>query len=356
MDTTVTDFEQLRRMRADNPKMRERDLAQQCGVSEAELVAAFCGQSAKRISTDFSVLFPGLEAVGEVLALTRNDSAVHEKVGVYDRYIKGRNASLMLGAHIDMRMFPSAWVHGFAVEKDTGSGVKKSLQFFDGHGEAVHKIHAREATNMEAWDELVARLALEDQTPGLLAEVVPFEQPARPALNKAPQSELRQRWEAMTDPHQFVGILKDLDLHRLNAFHLAGDAYAWTLDRSAVTALLHHAANDGLPIMCFVFNRGCIQIHSGPVTNIVAKGPWINVMDEGFHMHLRTDRIAEVWGVRKPVAEGHVTSVEVFDRDGVQIMQFFGVRGEGKKEREDWRELVEKLPRLQALAAGEALA
>ena len=107
MDTTVTDFEQLRRMRADNPKMRERDLAQQCGVSEAELVAAFCGQSAIRISTDFSVLFPGLEALGEVLALTRNDSAVHEKVGVYDRYIKGRNASLMLGADIDMRMFPS---------------------------------------------------------------------------------------------------------------------------------------------------------------------------------------------------------------------------------------------------------
>ncbi len=37
-------------------------------------------------------------------------------------------------------------------------------------------------------------------------------------------------------------------------------------------------------------------------------------------------------------------------------MQFFGVRGEGKRERDDWRDLVEKLPRLQALAAGEALA
>ena len=356
MDTTVADFEQLRRMRADNPKMRERDLARQCGVSEAELVAAFCGQSAKRISTDFNVLFPGLEALGEVLALTRNESAVHEKVGVYDRYVKGRNASLMLGADIDMRMFPSAWVHGFAVEKDTGSGVKKSLQFFDSHGEAVHKIHAREATNLEAWDQLVDRLALDDQRPGLLAEVVPLDQPARPALNKAPQSELRQRWEAMTDPHQFVGILKDLDLHRLNAFHLAGDTYAWTLDQGAVAALLHHAANDALPIMCFVFNRGCIQIHSGPIANVVARDPWINIMDERFHLHLRTDEIAEVWGVRKPVAEEYVTSVEMFDRDGVQIMQFFGVRGEGKREREDWRELVEKLPRLQTLATGEVLA
>lgn len=356
MNTPGIDFDRLRQMRAEHPKMRERELAQQCGVSEAELVSAFCGQSATRISTDFAVLFPGLEALGEVLALTRNDSVVLEKVGVYDRYKKGRNASLMLGSEIDMRMFPSAWVHGFAVEKETDTGVKRSLQFFDGHGEAVHKIHARANTNLDAWQELVDRLTLPEQNPGLLSTVVPFEVPQRPALNKARQAELHKRWQAMTDTHQFVGILKDLDLHRLNALSLAEEDYAWTLDPSAVTALLHHAANDALPIMCFVFNRGCIQIHGGPISNVVEKGPWFNIMDEQVHMHLRTDHIAEVWAVRKPVTEGHVTSVEVFDRDGIQIMQFFGVRGEGRKEQDYWRELVEKLPRLQSFAPQEALA
>jgi hypothetical protein len=37
--------------------------------------------------------------------------------------------------------------------------------------------------------------------------------------------------------------------------------------------------------MCFVGNRGCIQIHTGPVKNIKIMGPWLNVMDPGFNLH-----------------------------------------------------------------------
>ncbi len=36
--------EQILKARADNPKMRERDFAQSLGVSEADFVAAHCGQ------------------------------------------------------------------------------------------------------------------------------------------------------------------------------------------------------------------------------------------------------------------------------------------------------------------------
>jgi putative hemin transport protein len=35
---------EIRRARSDNPKMRERDLAIELGISEAELVAAHCGE------------------------------------------------------------------------------------------------------------------------------------------------------------------------------------------------------------------------------------------------------------------------------------------------------------------------
>ena len=68
-------------------------------------------------------------------------------------------------------------------------------------------------------------------------------------------------------------------------------------------------------------------------------------MDEGFHMHLRSDHIAELWTVRKPVKEGHVTSIEAYDSDGGLIISFFGKRHEGEAERPDWRSLAESLPR-----------
>jgi putative hemin transport protein len=116
--------------------------------------------------------------------------------------------------------------------------------------------------------------------------------------------------------------------------------------------MLHHAVNGEIPIMCFVGNRGCIQIHSGPVKNIKPMGPWINVLDETFHLHVRTDHIREVWAVRKPTREGHVTSLEAYGADGEMIIQFFGKRHEGVDERADWRFLAENLPRIPVSTAG----
>ena len=91
----------------------------------------------------------------------------------------------------------------------------------------------------------------------------------------------------MTDTHQFFGMLKKLKLSRHQAVRMIGNDYAWQLADESLAALFNHAASGGLPIMCFVGNRGCIQIHSGPVTNIKTMGPWINVLDETFHLHLR---------------------------------------------------------------------
>ncbi|RUZ37821.1 ChuX/HutX family heme-like substrate-binding protein, partial [Mesorhizobium sp. M7A.F.Ca.CA.004.05.2.1] len=111
---------EIRRARTDNPKTRERDLAAQLGISEAELVAAHCGDGVVRIEPRVNDLLTGLEAVGEVMALTRNESAVHEKIGVYDKVVTGNHNAMVLGENIDLRIFPKVWAHGFAVEKRDG--------------------------------------------------------------------------------------------------------------------------------------------------------------------------------------------------------------------------------------------
>jgi len=345
----------IRVARAQNPKMRERDLAHTLGVAEAELVASHVGHGVRRIAPRFDDLFPGLKTVGEVMALTRNESAVHEKIGPFEKFVNGKRAALMLGEQIDTRMFPVNWVHGFAVEKTDGKDVRRSLQFFDAHGDAVQKIHARPETDLAAWDTLVETLLLKDQPLERLPEVTVAEPFSRKLPADGVGTVLRERWQAMTDPHQFHGLLRDLDLDRVSAFELASEAWAWPLDRGSIPALLRLAASEAIPIMCFVGNRGCIQIHSGTVETVMDRGPWINVMDPSFHLHLRTDHICEVWAVRKPADVGHVTSIEAYDSDGQQIIQFFGVRGEGNRERPDWRGLAENLPKLdRAVQLGAA--
>lgn len=332
---------EIRRARIDNPKKRERDLAIELGISEAELVAAHCGVSARRIEPRVSDLLLNMEAVGEVMALTRNESAVHEKIGVYENVHVGTRSAMTLGANIDLRIFPDQWVHGFAVEKQDGETVRRSLQFFDAAGEAVHKIYLRPASNLEAYGKVLDLLACEDQSQTL--QVKPKEIVARDPSDATPD-DLRERWGAMTDVHQFVGILRKLNLSRHDAVSMVGDDYARQLDLSSLQALFAHVVEQEVPIMCFVGNHGCIQIHSGPVQNIKPMGPWINVMDETFHLHLRQDHICELWFVRKPNKDGHVTSIEAYDSERRMIIQFFGKRKEGQGERDDWRMIAENLP------------
>lgn len=52
--------------------------------------------------------------------------------------------------------------------------------------------------------------------------------------------------------------------------------------------------------------------------------PWLNVLDDGFNLHLRADHMAEVWLVNKPTRHGAAISIEAFDKDGALILQMFG--------------------------------
>ncbi|WEX11877.1 ChuX/HutX family heme-like substrate-binding protein [Chelativorans sp. AA-79] len=340
--------EDIRRRRAENPKMRERDLARILGISEAELVAAHCGHGVRRIEPRVAEFLAGMQAVGSVMALTRNESAVHEKIGVYENASASDRSAIVLGRDIDLRIFPSHWVHGFAVEKRDGGEVRHSLQFFDRAGDAVHKVHLRPESDLNAYLALVEKLSSTEQSPAI--EVAPIITSEAPQAD-ADVSALRERWTAMQDVHQFVGILRSLKLTRRQAVHLIGEEFAWRLDGGAVPAMMERAVEKQIPIMCFVGSRGCIQIHSGPVVKVVPMGPWLNVMDPTFHLHLRLDHLVELWAVRKPTRDGHVTSLEAYNAAGHLVIQFFGKRHEGEDERADWRGLVEGLPRLQHASA-----
>ena len=348
--------EQILKARAENPKMRERDFAQSLGISEADFVAAHCGAgesapiSARHIRADVETLLKHAPSLGEVMALTRNESAVHEKIGPYEKTVYGKHAALTLGKQIDLRIFPKHWVHGFAVTKQDGEHTRRSLQFFDAAGEAVQKIHLRPASNLEAYEQLVAELLLDDQTPAI--EIgSPAARAVKADISLIDTAAFRERWGALTDVHQFVGLLKDFGVDRYQAVHLAGHDFAWRVDRTSVEAMMSHAVQEKLSIMCFVGSRGCIQIHTGPIHEIKMMGPWLNVLDPTFHLHLRADHIADAWVVRKPTKDGHVTSLEAYNADGELIIQFFGERHEGSAELADWRMIVENLPRLPQPAA-----
>ena len=328
--------------RADKPKMRERDLAESLGLREADILAADLGHGVRRIVADPTQLLPRVEALGDVMALTRNDHCVHERRGIYTGFHAGAHASMVLGADIDLRIFPRHWVHAFAVERAGADGTKRSLQIFDAAGDAVHKIHLGAASDIAAFDALVHDLAL------TLDDATAFKFAPRPVVaplqaDPASVTELRDKWGAMTDTHQFVPLINRLKLDRLSANQAIGAPWAVQLPVTAVEDALHQAAAQALQIMIFVGNRGCIQIHSGTVQRLEPMGPWFNVLDPRFNLHLRADKVDEVWLVRKPTKRGDAISVEAFDKDGQLILQIFGKRAEAATDTTGWDRLADTL-------------
>ncbi|MFN3297610.1 hemin-degrading factor [Caldimonas sp.] len=323
------------RLVAEQPRLRMRERAARLQASEAELVAADCGVTSYELDAPPRDIVRALPALGPVMALSRNDWCVHERHGCYEDVRVDGAVGLVLGPDIDLRLFFEHWVHAYAVIENE----RHSLQFFDAAGVAVHKVYRTEATDMQAWDALVARHALEDKRPVQPEPVVQAEEADAPEDAAA----LRAHWLGLQDTHEFFPMLRRFKVSRLGALRAAGADLAQPVEPEAVERMLHAVAAGALPIMCFVSNRGIVQIHTGVVHRLLRTGPWFNVLDERFNLHLDTTAIASCWVVNKPTSDGWVTSLEAYAADGGLIVQFFGARKPGQPEQPAWRRLLADL-------------
>jgi putative hemin transport protein len=324
-------------LRAEHPHLHARDAAARLGVSELELVA--CNPGSHRLDGDWGAVIAGLREVGPVLALTRNHGVVIEKTGpvadvdIYPEHQMGQ----VVGEHVDLRLFLRHWVHGYAVSDATPSGRRESLQVFDAAGVAVHKVHCVTATNPAGWAALMDTHA---------AAPTAIEIPA-PAPPTAPTPDadidtagLRAAWLGMSSTHDFFGLLRRFGVERRQALRLAGTDLAQQVAANSYRPVLELARDGGLPLMLFVGNHGCVQIHTGPVHRVETVGQWFNVLDPDFNLHLWQPAVTDAWLVRKPTERGTVTSLECYDDAGEMLLQCFGKRQDDGSESPHWRELV----------------
>ena len=330
----------IRALRAENPKARARDFAHSIDITEADLVAAYVGHGTTVLVADPDRLIPWVTKLGDVMALTRNENCVHERRGTYNHYRTGAYAAMVLDPEIDLRIFPAHWLYAYAIEEASEAGPKRSIQIFDAAGDAVHKVHLKPESQHDQFAAMIRGLRHPEQPDSLtLAARKPVEAPRGDAANAAG---LRAAWTAMSDTHQFLGLVKEHKMNRLGAYRVASAPFVQPLAVEAVTRTLELAAQDAIPVMIFVGNAGCIQIHGGVIEKVVPMGPWINVMDPRFNLHLRADRIAEVYRVWKPTRTGDVYSIEAFDAQGELILQIFGYRKDAPADA--WNAMTATLP------------
>ncbi|WP_058048161.1 hemin-degrading factor [Janthinobacterium sp. Ant5-2-1] len=351
-------------LRTEQPKLQIRDAARALGVSEAQLLATNIGKGVTRLQADGNqpreIMRAALD-LGIVQAITRNENGVIETTGVASKFkqagdkseqadakqdpeteARQRNiAGGYLGGQIDLRFHFENWKYAFAVEQAGRDGKPtRSLQFFDANGTAVHKIYLRNEPGVAVYDKLVATFRMPQQSADLNVLAVAPKAAEKPDA-EIDVKEFQLAWKDMTDVHQFAQIMREFHLSREQALRLAPAGVVERVTPEALRTLLENAAKDKVAIMVFLGNDGLTQIYSGKIEKTMAAGGFFNVLDPDFNLHIRDTALRSGWVVKR----GGVTSVEFFDKDGTQVVSFFGVRERGKPQPQSWVDLADSLPK-----------
>ena len=325
----------------ENPHAHARDVALTLGVSEADLLVSRLGDGVVALDARYRELFEGLGALGSVKTMTRNSTAVLERWGAFERVEIDGAMGQVVGEEIDLRLFLRNWKSVFAVEDPSPKGVRRSLQIFDTHGASAHKIYLENSAHLEAYQALIEAHRTEVAPTAYEPEPAPKAEVEDAQIDSVG---LRAAWDAMTNTHEFFGLLRRFNVSRPQALRLGGDERAHPVNAQSLALALGSAAEDQLPIMIFVGNRGMIQIHTGTINNVQRMRGFLDVLDPRCNLHVREEAIASAWVVRKPTSDGIVTSFELYDAAGENVLLMFGKRKPGSVEDPRWRDLVTSLP------------
>ncbi|PID46839.1 MAG: hypothetical protein CSB47_01770 [Proteobacteria bacterium] len=322
--------------KAAHPKTRIRNAAEELGISELELLSTEIGHTCIRLSPNFAGILDELPSLGPVMALTRNDAVVHETTFPFGEIHWQERTALYLQPGQCTRYFTTHWAHAIAVEEDD----RKSLQFFDHYGEAVHKIYLTQNSKLDAYQRIVEAFRSDDQTNRTAVEQVAQEVPATIQIDKG---ELRGRWSTIENAHQSDDLIEDFGGNRSTIYAALGEEYATRLDCGDAEVLLTLLSEHALSTNISVQNHAAVQSYCGSVKRLLRTGPWFNVLDPTFNLHLNTEQIAQVWVIKKPSDNGLLHSIDVLDNAGQSIVTIADDRLRNQPESAEWQEIVSKL-------------
>ncbi|WP_319558295.1 ChuX/HutX family heme-like substrate-binding protein [Thiomicrorhabdus sp.] len=337
-------LEKKQNLLAEKQPPRAREAARRLGVSEAEYVALSCPGSATALDAlSFSELLLELHRLGEVMVLTRNDTAVMEHYGVYaNPQLRHGSVAILNNPDIDLRLRLGQFKWAFAVNENS----RLSLQFFDRHGSAVHKIYLTSKSDSQVFSTLLNRFKTECFMPEPEPSVRQFAS-EEIRLSSEQRRELLTDWQAIDNAHQVNGLLKKHAVTRPQIYQLLEEG-AEQLALGSVKALMKSISERKIPVLIFVPNGVVTQIHNGRLHKLVETGPWFNVLDKRFNFHLNLQGVKQAWIVEKPTEQGVTRSVEWFD-DGHNPVAMLYLHSDCRADRQmtdAWENALSALERL----------
>lgn len=334
---------------------RIRAAAQSAGLSEGAVMAAHVGEHEYQLKVQplvgpWDALVKGLAQCGPLNASTGSTASYQDQACAYQQVLVDGDAASVLHNRLDLHLSLQYWHAGYVVSELAMGAVNPaalSLQFFDMHGDAVHKVFARTCTDHVAFRALVdkhlacnKRYVFSPRTSNAAVELpADFDSRAFVAA-----------WGKMQHRQQCDPVLHQFKLKREQALSLLEGQFTRRLAPSCVRHVLFEASLEGIPLRVQVGNAGCGHVYTGPIKRVQpmvsSTSQWINVLDPEYSFHLREDLVATAWLVEVPTLDGICTSIEVYDYRHEPIAIFSGARNLGLNVQQAWRTVASGVPTL----------
>lgn len=334
--------------KAETPMLFPTEGAIALGVSEFELLLS--SPHSRYLGENCREMLLELHTLGVVESIVRNEFCVHEKQGVYRNLEIGKVMGLALGEGdgLDLRIFMQKWKHMLAIINPDKKNPSYCIAFFDQNGHAINKAFLTKFDDeiLTIWQNLTDKYAKTAPNNIEILSILPQDEWIFHPLNDEDKQNFGKDWLAMTDVHQFHGILGKYELDRASGYTQAPDGMTTAVRPDVIEALLEKLTSEQVNSMIFVGNTGLVQIFAGALHHVKRMGDWINIMDKkqtGFTMHLKDKALSQVWFIKRPHNDGFTSAFEGFDKKGNSILAIFGERHEGQAQDPKWQALAQSL-------------
>ena len=246
-----------------NPKIRIRDAAKSLGVSEADLLCTEIGNDVNYLKIDDTSKFIAeILKLDQIMMLTRNESVVHEltvsplEINFVGNCITDRHQLPLLEFNHTILK------HVFYQKKIHASKELRSFQIFSKNGKSCIKFFLK-GPNENKFDEL-GNLYKANYNYTLLNEM----------SHSRPDSLISKN-----------GLANDFNNSSTNGS---------ILKQKALSIILKKCAKHQCPIEIEVFGIGVRQYYRGQIKKVVNFGPWENILDKEFNLHVLSNEIDKV--------------------------------------------------------------
>ena len=237
-----------------NKKIRIRDAAKQLNTSEAELITTELSSDSIYLNIpDYEQFLKQFVKIDKLMVLVRNDYIVHEKVIKGNELLFSVNKVFNIdapGVKSLLSIAPKIFKYAFYIKKNHAGHELRSYQLFGYNGDSILKIYLK-GNDISYFEKIKDNY------------IVNY------------NFELQKQ---ITNSKDLISLKNKIDSKSICNF--------LSNKNSFIKEILLMISNMKMSVEIQVLGFDIIQSHYGLINKIVDYGPWVNVMDKEFNLHI----------------------------------------------------------------------